>query len=385
MAEALRVAVIGYGWMGETHSRAYARLRHHYPEAPLTPQLAVVSDVDGARCAEAAAKYGFERATTEWRDVLADPGVEAVSVTAPNNVHREIGVAVAEAGKHLWIEKPVGLCADDAHAVAAVVEKVGVQSAVGFNYRNVPAVAAAQAMIAGGEIGRVTHARVWLFSDYAAHPLGALSWRFERDLGGSGVIGDLASHGADLVHFLLGRVHRVVADSAVFIPQRPQPTGAAEHFAVASGGELGPVENEDFVSALIQTSSGARVTLEASRVSVGDQCNYGVEVRGTTGSVAWDFRRMGELAVCTGSDYLNQPMRTVFVGPGHGDYGMFQPGAGIAMSYDDLKVVEAARFVQSIATGTPAGATVADAVRSAQLLDAIETSARTGAWVDVDG
>jgi predicted dehydrogenase len=107
-------------------------------------------------------------------------------------------------------------------------------------------------------------------------------------------------------------------------------------------------------------------------------------VRGTTGSVAWDFRRMGELAVCTGSDYLNQPMRTVFVGPGHGDYGRFQPGAGIAMSYDDLKVVEAARFVQSIATGTPAGATVADAARSAQLLDAIETSARTGAWVDVD-
>jgi predicted dehydrogenase len=176
----------------------------------------------------------------------------------------------------------------------------------------------------------------------------------------------------------------VVADSAVLIPQRPKPTGAAEHFVVASGGELGPVENEDFVSALMQTSSGARVTLEASRVSVGDQCNYGVEVRGTTGSVAWDFRRMGELAVCTGSDYLNQPMRTVFVGPGHGDYGRFQPGAGIAMSYDDLKVVEAARFVQSIATGTPAGATVADAVRSAQLLDAIETSARTGAWVDVD-
>jgi predicted dehydrogenase len=134
----------------------------------------------------------------------------------------------------------------------------------------------------------------------------------------------------------------------------------------------------------MQTSSGARVTLEASRVSVGDQRNYGFHVRGTTGSVAWDFRRMGELAVCTGTEYLNQPVRTVFIRPGQADYGRFQPGAGIAMSFDDLKVVEAARFVDSIATGTPVGATVADAVRRAQLLDAIDASARTGAWAEVE-
>jgi predicted dehydrogenase len=145
----LRVAVIGYGWMGEVHSRAYARLRHHYPDAPLTPRLVVVSDVDGARCAAAAKTYGFERATTDWRDVLADPDLDAVSVTAPNSLHREIGMAIAEAGRHLWIEKPVGLFAADARAVAAAVEQAGVQTAVGFNYRNVPAVAAAQAMIAG--------------------------------------------------------------------------------------------------------------------------------------------------------------------------------------------------------------------------------------------
>jgi len=384
MATPLRVGVIGYGWMGETHSRAYVRLRHHYPDAVLTPRLAVVSDVDRDRCAAAAERYGFDRATTDWRDVLADPTVEAVSVTVPNSLHREIGVAVAEAGKHLWIEKPVGVGARDADAVADAVDMAGVQSAVGFNYRNVPAVAAARAMITAGEIGTVTHARVWLFTDYAAHPMGALGWRFQREFGGSGVIGDLVSHGADLVHFLLGPVDRVVADGAIFIPQRPKPTGPAEHFALASSGELGPVENEDFVSALMHTTYGARVTVEASRVSVGDQCNYGVEVRGTRGSVAWDFRRMGELAVCTGTEYLNQPMRTVFVGPGHGDFARFQPGAGIPMSYDDLKVVEAARFVESIASGIPIGATVADAVRSARLLDAIEASARTGAWTDVE-
>jgi predicted dehydrogenase len=125
MAEPLRVAVVGSGWMGEVHSRAYARLRHHYPDIPLTPQLAVVSDVDGARCAAAAEKYGFERATTEWRDVLADPDIDAVSVTTPNSLRREIGVAVAEAGRHLWIEKQVGLSVGDARAVAAAVKKAG--------------------------------------------------------------------------------------------------------------------------------------------------------------------------------------------------------------------------------------------------------------------
>ena len=384
MPEPLRVAVVGYGWMGEVHARAYARLRYHYPDIPLTPQLTVVSDVDRERCVAAVETFGFERATTDWRDVIADPGIEAVSVTAPNSLHRAMGVAVAAAGKHLWIEKPVGLGVDDARAVADAVRKAGVQSAVGFTYRTVPAVEAARAMIAAGDIGSVTHARVWLFTDYAAHPLGALNWRFQRASGGSGVLGDLASHGADLVHFLLGPVERVVADGAIFVPQRPMPTGLADHFAVASAGELRPVENDDFVSALMQTASGARVMLEASRVSVGDQCNYGFEVRGTTGSVAWDFRQMGELAVCTGTDYLNQPTRTVFVGPGHGDYGRFQPGAGIAMSYDDLKVVEAARFVRSVATGSPAGATLADAVRTARLLDAVEQSTRTRAWVEVD-
>jgi predicted dehydrogenase len=379
----VRVAVVGYGWMGEVHARAYLRVRHHYPDGPFAPELAIVAEPDADRGAQAVDRYGFAAATTQWRDVIDDPSIDVVSVTAPNSLHREIGVAVAQAGKHLWIEKPVGLSAADAGAVAAAVRSGGVQAAVGFNYRNAPAVELAARLIADGEIGRVTNARVRLFSDYAAHPMGALGWRFERAHGGAGVLGDLASHGVDLIRYLLGEVDRLVADTATFIDQRPCATGAADHFAVGATGELGPVENEDFLNALLRMENGARVTFESSRVSVGDQNNYGIEVHGTAGSLAWDFRRMGELQVSSGAEYLNQYVRTVFAAPGHGDYARFQPGAGVAMSYDDLKVIEAARLFESIAAGRPVGATVEDAVRSATALDAMSESARTGRWVSV--
>ncbi|MFJ9158001.1 Gfo/Idh/MocA family protein [Streptomyces griseoviridis] len=384
MVDSLGVAVIGFGWMGRVHTQAYARLPHHYPLLGLRPELVAVADEVPGRAEEAAERYGFATATREWRAVLDDPAVDAVSVTAPNFLHREIGVAVAEAGKHLWIEKPVGLDLADARAVADAVARAGVRGAVGFNYRNAPAVERARELIAGGGIGTVTHVRVRLFSDYAAHPEGALSWRFERERGGSGVLGDLASHGADLARHLLGDITSVTADTAVFVPERARPTGATAGHSRAAGGEFGPVENEDYVSCLLRFASGARGVLEACRVSVGEQNNYGFEVHGTEGSVSWDFRRMNELAVSVGTDYQDQPVSTVYVGPADGEFGAFQPGAANAMGYDDLKVIEAYRFLRSIAEKRTVGASLRDAVRSAAVVDAMIRSAAAGAWVTVE-
>jgi predicted dehydrogenase len=254
---------------------------------------------------------------------------------------------------------------------------------VGFNYRNAPAVEHARNLIADGAVGRVTNASFRLFADYAAHPLGGLSWRFERAHGGNGVLGDLASHGVDLARFLLGEIDHVVADSATFIPSRPMPFGTGSHYSITEDGERGDVENEDYLGCLLRFASGARGSLESSRVSVGDQCTYGFTVHGTKGSLTWDFRRMGELLVSTGEAYLNQPTTTLFVGPSHGDFANFQPGAAIAMGYDDLKVIEAANFLTSIADGKPTGPTIADALAMARVLDAIEESAASRAWVEV--
>ncbi|MFD8097138.1 Gfo/Idh/MocA family protein [Streptomyces malaysiensis] len=381
MVSTLGVAVVGFGWMGRVHTQAYIRLPHHFPRLSVRPELVAVADEVPGRAEEAAERYGFATAGRDWREVAADPRVQAVSIAAPNFLHREIGVAMARAGKHIWIEKPVGLTADDARAVAGAVAEAGVQGAVGFNYRNAPAVQTARAMIAAGEIGTVTHARIRLFSDYAAHPEGALTWRYERARGGSGVLGDLASHGVDLARFLLGEIDTLTADTAVFVPERARPTGATAGHTRATGGELGPVENEDYVSCLLRFASGARGVLEACRVSVGEQNTYGFEIHGTKGAVFWDFRRMGELGVSRGSAYQDQPVSTVYIGPGHGEYAAFQPGSANSMGYDDLKVIEAYHFMRSIAEGTAHGATLDDAVHSASVLDAMTRSADLGTWV----
>ncbi|WP_369224085.1 Gfo/Idh/MocA family protein [Streptomyces sp. R39] len=381
MVSTLGVAVVGFGWMGRVHTQAYQRIPHHFPRLPVRPELVAVAEEVPGRAEEAAAQFGFAATTRDWREVAADPRVHAVSITAPNFLHREIGVAMAEAGKHIWIEKPVGLTAEDARAVSGAVAKAGVRGTVGFNYRNAPAVAYARELIASGELGTVTHVRVRLFSDYAAHPDGALTWRYERARGGGGVLGDLASHGVDLARFLLGDIASLAADTAVFIPERARPAGATAGHALATGGEPGPVENEDYVNCLLRFASGARGVLEACRVSVGEQNNYGFEVHGTKGAVFWDYRRMGELGVSRGTSYQDQPVSTVFVGPGHGEYAAFQPGAANAMGYDDLKVIEAANFLRSVAEGTSYGPTLEDAVHSATALDAMSRSAEQGAWV----
>ncbi|WP_371649616.1 Gfo/Idh/MocA family protein [Streptomyces mirabilis] len=381
MVRALGVAVVGFGWMGRVHTQAYARVPHHFPGLSLRPELVAVADEVPGRAEEAAAQYGFAAAHRDWREVAADPRVRAVSIAAPNFLHREIGLAMAEAGKHIWIEKPVGLTAEDARAVSDAVTKAGVQGTVGFNYRGAPAVVAARELIASGEIGTVTHVRIRLFSDYAAHPEGALTWRYERERGGSGVLGDLASHGVDLARFLLGEIEALTADTAIFLPRRARPTGATAGHTRATGGELGPVENEDYVNCLLRFASGARGVLEACRVSVGEQNNYGFEVHGTKGAVFWDFRRMGELGVSRGTSYQDQPVSTVYVGPGDGEYAAFQPGSANSMGYDDLKVIEAHHFLRSIAENTPYGATLADAVHSAAALDAMSRSAEQGTWV----
>ena len=381
--ETLKVGIIGAGWMGHVHARAYQRLAQHWPDLAVRPELVAVADPSPEAAASLARAHGVA-AYADWRELLAVPGLAAVSVTAPNHLHRELGVAVAGAGKHLWIEKPVGLGAADAICVRDAVRAGGVVGCVGFNYRNVPAVARARRLVASGEIGVPTHARVQLFTDYAAHPGSPLSWRYAVDHGGHGVLGDLASHGVDLLRFLLGDVAEVLARTAIHIPRRPV-ADASGHYAVLDVADptlaFGEVENEDYVVAIAQMASGALSVCEADRAAVGEQNSYTFEVHGTRGLVRWDFRRPGELQVSSGDRYSGQPTSTVFSEPGDGEYAAFQPGAGIAMGYDDTKVVEARGFVQAIAGAAAAIADLDDAVAAASVLDAMVTSHEKGQWV----
>lgn len=382
MTRTVNVGIVGFGWMGQVHAKALTRVRQHYPDLRARPRLVAVADpADDGRIGYARDVFGIPWSTPDWQELVAREDIDLVCVAGPNFTHRDVAVAAAGQGKHLWIEKPAGRNLLETEQIAEAIAAAGVVSAVGFNYRNAPAVELARDLVAAGRLGAVRHVRVQMLGDYCAHPDGALTWRFLRDLAGSGVIGDLASHGLDLAQHVVGPVEAVLAEASTFITRRPQATGASSHFSRGAGGPLLPVENEDHVVALLRFASGARGVLEASRASVGEQNSYGFEVHGSTGSLAWDFRRMGELQVCLDQDYQAASWTTHRIGPRDGEAGAFQPDTAIPLSFDDLKVIEAERLLAGIVSGAPAGATITDMVAAARLADAMLRSDAGKCWV----
>lgn len=380
------VGLISVGWMGQLHSRAYSNLRYVYPDLKVKPRLVCAADPASVRAEEAVEVLGYERASADYHDVLNDPEVDIVSICAPNFLHAEIGIAAAKAGKHFWIEKPVGRGEDETRAVAEAAAEAGVVSSIGFNYRHAPVVEYLREIIAAGKLGRITNVRGHMFADYSSNPNGALSWRFVRALAGNGVLGDLMGHLVDLVQYSLGPIAEVSAVTSNVYTERPElPMGTGTHFAVIENGEMKPVENEDYAAMLVRLSgdavaTGAVGTLEASRVSVGPRSSYGIEIYGTEGSAYWDFERMNELHISGGLGTENQGYTRVMAHPGMGDFGRFQPGSGTSMGYDDLKVIEAKKFVQSVLGRESLSSNIQDALSAAQVVTAAERSAETRAW-----
>ncbi len=374
------VGVIGLGWMGRLHARSYRAVPERWPELGVAPRLVLAADPVSENREAAVDHLGFAAATENWRAVVADPRVDVVSICVPNHLHREVALAAVEAGTPFWVEKPMGRDAADAAEIARAVAARGLVTAVGFNYRNVPAVVHARELIRSGRLGRVTNLRVWLLADYAASPDAPLTWRYRRETAGSGVIGDLLCHGADLAQLLAGRVAAVSALTGTVVTERPVPTRAGVgHAGHEVGEERGPVENEDHAAALLRFESGAVGTLECSRVARGPRAEYVVEVYGTGGSLRWNFERMGELQVDAGEGGYT----TLLAGPGFGDYARFQPSAGTSMGFDDLKTIEAARFLRSVLTGEQHVPSAADGWSAAEVGAAVAASAEDGRWHDV--
>jgi predicted dehydrogenase len=374
------IGLLGVGWMGELHSTSYRRVPVHFPECEGVARLVVAADEAEERARRAAERLGYAEWTTDWREVLSHPDVEAVSICAPNFMHREMAVAAAGAGKHFWGEKPLGALPQDTAEIARAAEAAGIRTIVGLNYRHPPAVQHARALVAEGKLGEPNHFRMQFVASYSSNPRGALSWRFSRELSGHGILSDLGSHAVDLAQFLLGPIARVSATSAILIPRRPKmPMGTGTHFSVVEGDvELGDVENEDWTAALVEFESGLKGTIELSRVIVGAEARYLFEVNGTEGAVSWNFERMNELHVYRDGGYAR-----VLMGPAHPDFAHFQPGQGIPMGYDDLKVIEAYRFLQSVADGEQREPGVREMLATACVLDAIARSSESGAWEDV--
>ena len=364
--------------MGRLHSRAYRRLRDHYPElAP--PRLVIAADPLTSRRDEVLDVLGFEEFSTSWADVLAHPDVTVVSMTAPNYLHQEICIAAAEAGKHIWGEKPLGRNATETAKIAAAARANGVHTMIGFNYRHAPLVQHAKQLIGGGAIGDVRRVRGFFLADYAADPAGGLSWRFKRSLAGSGALGDVMVHVVDLLEYLAGPICAVTAQESLFHSVRPLAGTGDSHFS--SGGEgFGPVENEDHVTCLARFGSGAAGSLEVGRTVVGSHVSVGFEIQGSHGALSWNFERMNELLIYQPAGDGAQGYRRVSARPGHGDFHRFQPGVAIPMGYDDLKVIEASMFVRAVLGQPTDGPTFDDAARAADVIDGMTRSFRTERW-----
>ena len=382
----LGVGLISVGWMGKLHTRAYQAVPVVYPELGLRPRLVHAADSAPDRAGYARDVLGYERSGTDYRDVLADPDVDVVSICAPNHIHREIGIAAAEAGKPFWIEKPVGRNARETGDVAVAARAAKVETSIGYNYRGAPAVERIRELVSSGGLGRITNVRCVFFNGYASEPNGALSWRFRREYAGAGALGDLLSHVVDLVQYVVGPINEVSSLLSTFHLQRPVlPMGTGTHFAVIENGEMAPVENDDYAAALVRITAGPYTegtvgTLEASRVIVGPQCGLALEVYGTDGSATWNFEQMNELRLCLGRGGPNAGYTSVLANASMGDYGRFQPGPANAMGFDDLKVIEAKKFLVAVRGGERRNSTIYEAHSDAEVLAAAAASAEDGLW-----
>ena len=348
------IGVIGMGWMGQVHSRSYGLVPQRFPDAEIEPRFIICSDNVPERAEKAQKMLGFEQSTTDWQEVIAHPDVEIVNIATPNFLHVEIVKAAAAAGKHIFCEKPVGRTPEETAEITQIAHEAGVLTFVGFNYRWTPLIMHAKKLIDEGKLGELTQFRGRFFSMYGSNPMGLSSWRFDFDTSGYGVLGDIMAHVMDMALFLTGPVKRVVSNRHTFITERPIPIpGKGTHYSVGEPGDpTSPVENEDYVGALVEFENGVRGSLEVSRTIFGPKNEFAFELNGTKGSLSWNFERMNELQVYLPTeDGLHDGFMRLVGGDQYGHHGNFNPGEGSGLGYEDLKVIEAYYFLQSVVDG----------------------------------
>jgi predicted dehydrogenase len=383
--QSIGIGVVGFGWMGQAHSRSYRRIPMHFPEAGLVPRLVIVADNVPDRADLARQNFGFETATTDWRRVVEHPEVDVVTIGAPNKLHREIAVAAAEAGKAIFCEKPVGEAPDVTAEIEYAARRAGVVTGVGFNYRWAPLVEYLKALIDEGRLGDLTHYRGRFFSMYGRDRLGMLSWRYLLEEAGYGVLTDIMSHTVDMAHYLVGPISRVVATKEIFIKERPLPKpGEGTHYDRGSPGDpTGEVTNEDYVGALVEFENGVRGTLEADRSIFGPQSQMAFEVNGSRGAGAWNLETMNELQLYLPEETPADGYVRVLAGDAFPHHGNIVPGGGNSIGYEDLKVFEDLEFLQAVVGRREAPVTFADALAAAEVEAAMVRSWESGAWEDV--
>lgn len=387
MTKVMNVAMIGGGFMGKAHAMAYASMPMFFWPAPAIPHRKVVVDVTDGMAEEARARYGFEEASSDWRAVVNRPDIDVVDICTPNNVHAEIAIAAAKAGKHIICEKPLARTVEEARAMHDAVKAAGVIHMVAFNYRRTPAVALAKKYIDEGRIGRILNFRGTYLQEWSADPDSPLSWRFQKKIAGSGTVGDIATHVVDLAHYLVGPIAEVNAITTTYNKTRPLQQGGVDKLGAAekaADAERGEVDVDDEVISMLKFEGGVIGSLEATRNAYGRNNFITLEIHGTKGSIHFNYERRDELQVMFADDPADaRGFRTVYTGPAHPYGNGLWPIPGLGIGYSETKIVECYDFFSAIAKKRQPSPNFEDGLLTELVADALIRSGETGLWEKV--
>jgi predicted dehydrogenase len=371
--------------MGKAHATAFKNVPLVFGNEPGRPVLEVVADIDANALERWAGEFGFNRWTTDWKEIVQDPRVHVVDITTPNALHAEMAIAAAQAGKHIYCEKPLATTSADAARIVAAVETSGAISIVGFNYLKNPAQAFARQLIEAGDLGEITLFRGTFDQDFLADPDIPFSWRLDRALAGTGALGDLGSHTIAFAQFLVGDIVEVCGLNATKIKERVVPASGSGYAATAQDdGQKRSVENEDIMEFLLRFRTGAIGTIGTSRIGMGRKLGLTYEIQGTKGSLFYTQERMNEIQLYRQTDPDREKgYKTIYIGPEHPGYKAFFGLAGIGLGYNDQKIIEAHDLITAIALEQPAQPDVRFAYQVNKVIDAVDLSCHEHRWVRV--
>lgn len=383
----INVGLIGGGFMGKAHSLAYSAVPMFFWPSEVMPVKHTIAEFTDKMAQDAAARFGFDNSTSDWKSIIENPEIDLVDIATPNNSHAEIAIAALAAGKHVICEKPLARTVEEAAAMYEAARKSNSVNMVAFNYRRTPAVALAKKYIEDGSIGRIINFRATYLQDWSADPDSPLSWRFQKSVAGSGAVGDILTHVLDLARYLAGEVTEVSAMTNHIITERPLQQSGSDSLGNSKGGSDAPkgaVDVEDEVLSLLKFANGAIGSVEATRNAWGRNNFITLEIHGTEGSIAFNYENRDELQVCFKSDEGDRRgFRTVYTGPNHPNGNALWPIPALGIGYGETKIIEAHDLFTAIAGGEPVRPDFGDGYQVALIDDAILRSAESGQWVQV--
>jgi predicted dehydrogenase len=372
----LNIGMVGYGFMGRAHSNAYRTVGNFF-ELDHQPVLKAVAARDTEKARGFAEVWGYESIESDWRTLVARSDIDAVDICTPNDLHAEIAIAAARAGKMVLCEKPIARTAEEAVPMVEAVEEAGVANLVWYNYRRVPAVSFIKQIVASGRLGKIFHYRSSFLQDWTISPDvpqgGAGTWRLDVGAAGSGVTGDLLAHCIDSAIWINGGIDALTAMTETFVKKRKN----------ALTGDVQDVGIDDAAGVLTRFSNGSLGMFESTRYARGHKALFTLEINGEHGSLAWDLHDLNRVEWF--DHRVESPLRgwsSILVTDGEHPYLGKWWVPGLIIGYEHSFVHTVADFLEGLSTGKPAAPTFRDALETAKVCDAILESGRTGAWVE---